>query len=367
MGLTSSSLWVPVGIPTLDATRALAYERNRPMHDNRRHHPELDAHLPSRILGSLGDRLRNTPTRYRVLSLGGMIAYLLLMRFAGDNRPEQYAITVVVVLFAFWSDATRRFLVDLLPFLLFGLLYDLTHLTQPLIRHLHVHVEEPYLFDKRFFGIPSPTGILTPNEFFERHHWPAVDFVTGLSYIVFIYWSVFFAFYLSVFRRDEQGRRLLSRFGWSFLFLNVAGIATYYVYPAAPPWYVSQYGLGPADMSATASAAAAARWDELTGIPYFSVFYGRSADVFGAIPSLHVAYPLITFLFGLELKKRWFDVSTFLLFLLVCFAAVYLNHHYVLDVLLGCAYSLAAWGVAVAIERRRRATAAAFSAEPAAE
>jgi inositol phosphorylceramide synthase catalytic subunit len=64
-------------------------------------------------------------------------------------------------------------------------------------------------------------------------------------------------------------------------------------------------------------------------------------------------------LHGLELRKRWLDVASFGLFLLVSFAAVYLNHHYVLDVLLGVLYTLAAWGVDRALEGRRRRRAAA--------
>jgi len=165
-----------------------------------------------------------------------------------------------------------------------------------------------------------------------------------------------FAAYLALFRRDEAGRRLLARFGWTFLFMNLAGFVTYYIYPAAPPWYVADYGLGPANMAARSSAAGAARWDALTGIPYFQEFYGRSADVFGAIPSLHVSYPLLTFLHGRELRKRWLDVASFGLFLLVSFAAVYLNHHYVLDVLLGVLYTLVAWGIDAALERRASRT-----------
>jgi hypothetical protein len=162
-----------------------------------------------------------------------------------------------------------------------------------------------------------------------------------------------FGAYLALFRRDEAGRRLLARFGWTFLLMNIVGFATYYVYPAAPPWYVADYGLGPANLAARSSAAGAARWDAITGIPYFAGFYGRSADVFGAIPSLHVAYPLLTYLHGRELRKRWLDVASFGLFLLVSFAAVYLNHHYVLDVLLGVLYTLVAWGIDLALERRR--------------
>jgi hypothetical protein len=305
------------------------------------------------LAAALRRRVAETPPRYLFGAVGGMLAYLLAMRVAmGENRPEQLILCSLMIVLVVWSDGTRRFFSGMLPFLLFGIVYDLTHITQPLVRYLYVHVREPYWFDKTFFGIPTAAGRLTPNEFFAKHHWSLVDFFTGLAYIIYVYWAIAFAAYLTLFRRDPAGRKLLSRFGWTFLLMNVAGFATYYLYPAAPPWYVADYGLGPANFAARSSAAGAARFDELTGIAYFEGFYGRSADVFGAIPSLHVAYPLITFLYGRELKKRWFDVASFGLFLLVSFAAIYLNHHYVLDVLLGVLYTLVAWRVDVWLQRR---------------
>lgn len=307
---------------------------------------------------SPGDRLRGAPRRL-LLGYGlGLGAYLAAMALGTGNRPEQFLVAGLVLLLAAWSDGSRRLLSGLLPFLIFGIVYDLTHFTQPLVRHLHVHVEEPYLFDRRFFGIASAGGVLTPNEWFSLHHWPAADFLAGLAYIVYVYWPIGFAAALALTRRDEHGRRLLSRFGWTFLAMNLVGFATYYLYPAAPPWYVADYGLGPADMAARSSPAGAARWDALTGLPYFAGFYGRSADVFGAIPSLHVSYPLLTYLYGLELRKRWLDASSFGLFLLVSFAAVYLNHHYVLDVLLGVLYAVFAWGLERYLLRRRAVTPA---------
>jgi membrane-associated phospholipid phosphatase len=253
-----------------------------------------------------------------------------------------------------WSAQTRRLFLGILPFFLFGVVYDLTHITEPLVRYLHIHVVEPYFFDALVFGIRDGAAMRTPNEFFAVHQWPIADFITGLAYIIFMYWVFGLALYLALARRDPAGQKLLSRFGWTFLTMNIVGFATYYLYPAAPPWYVTDYGLGPANVAATSSAAGAARWDALTGIPYFAVFYGRSADVFGAIPSLHVSYPLLTFIYGLELKKRWLDLASFGLFLLVCFSAVYLNHHYVLDVLLGILYALVAFAIERAITHLRR-------------
>ncbi len=309
---------------------------------------------PARVAAGLLRRFRDTPPVYGYGTLAGCAAYLTIMGLATERGWREQAVMLVpFAMLAFWSDRTRRFYAGMLPLLLFPLLYDLTHITQPLVRHLHVHVQEPYLFDKTYFGIHTAEGVLTPNEFFRTRHWAAVDLVTGVAYIIFVYWSLGFAAYLAAFRRDEAGRTLLKRFGWTFLFMNVVGWATYYVYPAAPPWYVADYGLGPANMAARSSAAGAARWDALTGIPYFAGFYGRSADVFGAIPSLHVAYPLLTFLHGRELGKRWLDLVSLGLFLLVSFAAVYLDHHYVLDVLLGVLYTLVAWRVEKALRRRR--------------
>jgi hypothetical protein len=314
---------------------------------------------------SLVERVRRTPRPFLARALAGFVAYLAAMHFSTGNRPEQLALVGLMLALVVWSDATRRFFTGMLPFLLFGIIYDLTHLTQPLFRYLHIHVEEPYYFDRFFFGIPTPEGRLTPNEFFGRHHWPFVDFFAGLSYIIFVYWAIGFGAYLALFRRDEEGRRLLRRFGWTFLLMNIAGFITYYIYPAAPPWYVADYGLGPANLDARSSMAGAARWDALTGIPYFASFYGRSADVFGAIPSLHVSYPLLTYFHGREIGKRWFSAASLGLFLLVSFSAVYLNHHYVLDVLLGVLYTVVAWRLDLALERRRRAReAAALAGEP---
>ena len=309
------------------------------------------AHRPG-----LAERVRATPRQFLYGGVLGIGAYLVAMRlFQGTNRVEQLAMCGVMLALMTWSDGTRRFFVGMLPFLLFGIVYDLTHITQPYFRYLHIHIAEPYAFDQTLFGIREGGVLLTPNEYFQRHHWPVVDFFTGISYIVFVYWAIGFAAYLAIFRRDEEGRRLLARFGWTFLLMNIVGFATYYVYPAAPPWYVADHGFGPPDFSVQSSAAGAARWDTLTGIPYFAAFYGRSADVFGAIPSLHVSYPLLTFLFGLELRKRWLGAASFALFALVSFAAIYLNHHYVLDVLLGVLYTAVAWGVDRWLQERRRA------------
>jgi len=308
----------------------------------------------------LVDRLRREPKLYLYGPAALMATYLVVMRVGtGAIRPVQLGVTALVLALCYWSDATRALFKGLFPFLVFAIVYDAMHITEPLVRFLHVHIATPYHFDKALFGIHTAQGVLTPNEFFALHHWPAVDLLTGTSYIVYVYWAFGLAIYLALFRKEPAMKQLLVRYGWVFCAVNLAAFATYYIYPAAPPWYAAHYGFGTPDFAhIAASPAAAIRWDQLTGLHYFQGFYGQSADIFGAIPSLHVAYPLMVFIYGRYVRNLAFNIANFLFYLLVCFSAVYLQHHYILDVMLGTTYALVAFGieraVTHAIERRRR-------------
>src|SRR6185436_20727216 len=105
-------------------------------------------------------------------------------------------------------------------------------------------------------------------------------------YATYLIAAVIYAVWLA---QGDAGRRALAvRFGWGFLVLNVAGFVTYHLYPAAPPWYYHAHGCV-VDLAAAASAGPnLLRVDALMGMNYFAGFYGRSSDVFGAVPSLHV-------------------------------------------------------------------------------
>ena len=233
----------------------------------------------------------------------------------------------------------------LLPLLLVAIIYDSMRIYGDYIRG-PIHVAEPYQFDKSFFGITTPEGILTPNEWWQKHtHW-LLDFYTGFFYLLFItiyvLLSMYFCFWLPIKgtqkRPAEWIRAQAYRPMWAFFWVNMIGYSTYFWFAAAPPWYVSLYGLGPANMSVHPSAAGCVRFDQLLGTHFFDAWYGRSNDVFGAIPSLHVAYPFqavyYSFRYG---AMRGFAVF---FYLSMCFSAVYLNHHYILDIIWGTAYAI---------------------------
>jgi inositol phosphorylceramide synthase catalytic subunit len=313
---------------------------------------------------TLAARLRSTPRPLLLTTVLVFTLYLTGAAMTYGTRVEQVLGCSLLLVACVWNERSRQAFLGLVPFVALGIVYDVMRLLRPLIAHAYIRVIEPYRLEQRLFSFPG-VHPLTLNEYFSIHHNATADFFTGLAYIFYVFAPLGFALYLAAFRQDPKGRTLLRHFGWTFCLMNLAGFITYFVYPAAPPWYVTAHGFGPADVATPASAAAAGRWDALTGIPYFKTIYSRSSNVFGAIPSLHVAYPLLTFLYARALRRPGLDLSLFALYLLVCFAAVYLQHHYLLDVVLGTGYALAGYAVDRISDRRARlARIGSLSGEP---
>jgi len=281
-----------------------------------------------------------------------LIAYWNGLQAVGGLKGDLVFCSSVAVVLYYLGPSFRRVYGFLLPLLLTAILYDSQRYFADLIRG-PIHVVEPYEFDKFFFGIKTSTGVLTPNEWWQLHTYPFLDLISGAAYIVFIpvYLSVagYFVFWLSrrgTKRVSADSIRIHSpQIMWAFLWVNLIGWSTYYWYAASPPWYVSLYGFGPARTDIPANLAGCARFDALLGIPVFLNWYGHSADVHGAIPSLHIAYPLMSVYYAFRFGAL--RVTTTVFFILMCFSAVYLNHHYILDILWGASYAM---GVALGFD-----------------
>ena len=277
------------------------------------------------------------------------ILYIVAVGLLGGLRGDHVLIGLLGFLDVY-NEKSRLLLKLFLPFILTGVIFDS-------MRYFYwqgiagrVHVVEPYLLERSWFGV----GGRTLNEIFLVHHWDALDLACGFAYLVYVGESLLLALLFFLRGRLDAASTL----GRSFLLVNVMGFATYFVYPAAPPWYVTRYGLGPARMDVRPAAAAAQRFDALLGTHFFDQMYGRGVDVFGAYPSLHVAYPLIAVLLTFRVAElRWARGPVVLFFLLMCLSAVYLQHHYVIDVVLGIAYALAALAAVSSWDRRRSAAA----------
>jgi membrane-associated phospholipid phosphatase len=125
-------------------------------------------------------------------------------------------------------------------------------------------------------------------------------------------------------------------FLWVFGWVNLLAVCTQLAWPTAPPWYVEQYGsYAPVNYNVSGEPAGLANVDNILEIPLFELLYGRSPIVFGSFPSLHAAWPLTIAMFG---PTRGYRTAGALYTGWVWWAAVYLNHHYVVDILGGALF-----------------------------
>jgi membrane-associated phospholipid phosphatase len=274
--------------------------------------------------------------------------HLVLVAAMGKLRWEHAAADLLIVGLAWAGPAPRRFLRGGFPLYLTGILLDSQWLWLGL--RGRIHTGDLWELERALF--PAPGGTTWPAWFETRTH-AVLDFFCGFSYAAYLY-EVFVLALVFFFRKHPRFQLLT----WSFLLVNAMGVVTYMLYPAAPPWYVMKYGPGPADLAALPSPAGTARFDALLGIQYFANFYARNPNVFGAMPSLHAAYPMLAVWQVWRLGKAW-RVGSMAFAALVAFSAVYLQHHYILDVVAGVVAALAACTVVEYAYSRRESSALA--------
>lgn len=264
---------------------------------------------------------------WRIAAVVAVGLYLWSVHAIMGIRGEHLFLGGLTVAFAVIGGRPFRFTAFFSPVVFTGVTYEYFRLLKGI--RLDIHVADLYQAELSWFGVGEGASRQVLADWFLSYTHPALDLICGLVYILYIFVPIGFSIFL--FFVDEE--RML-HVGLAFLITNLIGMTIYVLYPAAPPWYVAEYGLGPARMDVLPNAAGAVRFDQLLGIDYFTTFYARSANVFGAMPSLHVGYPMssVIALAGLG-KKWWMPVAVFVG--VVGFAAVYLQHHYVWDVVVG--------------------------------
>jgi len=203
-----------------------------------------------------------------------------------------------------------------------------------------VHIAGPHQVDLQVFGVPTPAGPVLPTVWVQQFVHPILDLILGPAYIAFA--PAFVAtcawfYFVTAARPGGRGSGPRVRLRAEALMWAMVGLTV------APPWYVERYGLGPVRLDALPSPAGAARFDALVGLDLMARYYSRTPNVFGAIPSLHAAFPALAAYGAFRLGALRAACTAYAL--IVAFAAVYLNHHWVLDIVWGWAYALVA-GVA---------------------
>ena len=216
--------------------------------------------------------------------------------------------------------------VALVPFLILLLCYQSLSVFSRGLDLSAIHIVELIEWERMLSAGVIPAAVL------QRHlggpiaTW-LVDPLSNLLYVSHFLTPVVIG--LILWKRNQQ---VYWNFVAGLLFLSFIGFATYILFPAAPPWWATERGY--------------LQGLEQVGLDRFllaGMAANQAPNPVAAIPSLHCAYPLYYFLILRPLLGRralWLLLLTFG----IVFSVVYLGHHYLIDVWIGFAYAVAAWG-----------------------
>jgi inositol phosphorylceramide synthase catalytic subunit len=255
-------------------------------------------------------------------------AYLLLSYWLIGYKQDQLSLVILFNVCYYLSRITRKFILGFSIFIVFWIIFDFMK-AFPNYLYQQVHIEDLYATEKKWFGIQQNGVILTPNEYLSANHTTWLDILTGFFYLSWVPVPLGFAAFLFF-----KNRKWFLQFSLTFLLVNILGFIIYYVYPAAPPWYIQEYGFS-FQAGTPGNTAGLSRFDTYFDVSIFKSLYEKSSNVFAAMPSLHSAYPLIVLYYGWKFRLKWINLFFALIMTGIWFSAVYTSHHYVLDVLAG--------------------------------
>lgn len=229
-----------------------------------------------------------------------------------------------------------QIVIDWLPIVAVFLAYDLTRGAADSLG-IGVHVTPMIDFDSFVFFGETPTEWLQA-----RLYDPGVVDWWDVAFTL-VYTSYFIAPFALAGVLWARDRPAFLRFTRRLVTLALAGLATYILFPAAPPWMAAEDGLLVGVHRTTTEG-----W-EVIGVGTASLFSKGQASVnlVAAMPSLHVAFTTLVAMFlWTRVHMAWRPLLV-LYPLAMGFTLIATGEHYFLDVLMGWVYAgavMAGWG-----------------------
>jgi PAP2 superfamily len=238
-----------------------------------------------------------------------------------------------------------QLVVDWLPIVLVLGAYDFTRGAADSLG-IGVHVQPMIEFDRfLFFGE-------TPTEWLQAHLYDPQVLSAWNVFFTLVYTSYFIAPFALAGVLWARDRLAFLRFAKRLVTLALAGLATYILFPAAPPWMAGETGaLG--HIYRTTSKG----W-EIIGVGTAALFSSGQdkVNLVAAVPSLHSGFCMLVALFlWPRVRRRALRPLLLLYPLAMGLTLMATGEHYFFDVLLGWIYAgavMVGWG---AWERRRAA------------
>ncbi|MGZ3812766.1 MAG: phosphatase PAP2 family protein [Mucilaginibacter sp.] len=254
--------------------------------------------------------------------------YLLFSSFLVGFKSDQVVLLLIFNCAYYLSAITRKFILGFSIFIVYWIIYDYMK-AFPNYDYNLVHIADLYNFEKHLFGIRLQGKLLTPNEYWRSNGVTLLDIISGIFYLCWIPVPLAFAGWLFF-----RNRRQFLLFSLTFVLVNFLGFVVYYLYPAAPPWYVQFNGFT-FHPGTPGNTAGLAKFDTYFHVSIFKSIYAKGSNVFAAMPSLHSSYPLIVLYYGIKNRLGLVNIFFATVMFGIWFSAVYLSHHYILDVLAG--------------------------------
>jgi hypothetical protein len=256
---------------------------------------------------------------------------------------DQLFIWLIAGIAAFSVPAWRswgRMLLEWLPF--FALLAAYDYLRGAVsVPEGQAHVVAQIDFDKALSGGHVPPVWL------QQHLWDA-SHLRWYDYAVWgVYLTHFFAVWVTAALLWRLARPRFRRYAVTTVLLTLGAFATYWAYPAQPPWLAGQSVRMP-----SVDRIVPIVWNHL-GVPTAQSIYenGDFVNTVAAMPSLHAAFPLMLLLFFWS-AGRWARLALGLYTLAMGFTLVYGGEHFVADILAGWVMALGVHAVVVTGVRR---------------
>ena len=235
--------------------------------------------------------------------------------------PGPELIILAFLVYATYNKRTWIFLKDWLPFITVFISYEIMYSIVGTVAQYNLH-SGPYNLELDIFG-QLPTMVLQ-----QSFRMPILDYLGAFFYSLHFFAPTIFAFIL--WRKSPHN---YLKYTVAFGVCTYAALVTFLFYAVAPPWIavsgVMRVLTGSVDVS--------------LGVPvYRTLFDFLSPNLYAAFPSMHSALPFLISLFAIKIWKV--KALPILIFPIgVWFSAVYLGEHYVIDVLGGILYSVAAF------------------------
>lgn len=296
------------------------------------------------MLGNIFKYFQKRLRRWRLYIILLVSAYVILILTTMDFRFDHSLLVLFVIATLFGKEKGKRLLVDCAPFMLFWIGYDFMRVATDYFRGI-IHIAAPYKLEEILFGnlvggsIPCFQCINMQYLIDGRVVKTIIDCTSGFFYSIHFITPLILAY---TFWHKNKNRIAFYSFSWSWGLLCIAGLITFMLYPAAPPWYVYAHGFGQPSQQALwhMGAGSLASLDHLFDTNIFTQVWGNfNPNHFAAIPSLHGASPLLISFF-LWKEYRYNPLIVALYPICVWIAAVYLNQHYIIDLAIGAVYAL---------------------------